>query len=255
VAVIDSRERFGSRVADYVRYRPGYPAELVSALFDDGVDPAALRAADIGSGTGIFTRLLLERGVAVTGVEPNANMRTAAESWLRSFEKFTSLEGSAEETGLEDAGFDLVTAAQAFHWFHNPRTRAEFARILKPEGRLALVWNRRRLDDPLQQSYDALLRELAPEYDKVNHLTLDDDEIGLFFETGKMTVSAFDNHQQLDFEGLSGRLRSASYCPAEDSSEYRRLVAKLEQLFARHAVGGVVRFTYDSHLYLGPVAR
>lgn len=255
MSVIDSRERFSDRVADYVRFRPGYPPGLVTTLLEGGVDPASLRAADIGSGTGIFTRLLLERGVTVTGVEPNANMRAAAESWLQPFEKFTSLGGTAENTGLEKAGFDLVTAAQAFHWFHNMRTRAEFARILKPEGRLALIWNRRRLSDPLQRSYDALLRELAPEYGKVNHLTLDDDEIGQFFATGKMSLSCFDNRQQLDFEGLLGRLRSASYCPPEDSSEYLALVAKLEQLFTRHAIDGVVRFAYDSHLYIGPVAR
>lgn len=253
--MIDSRERFSDRVDDYVRFRPSYPPELVSALFEDGVDTASLRAADIGSGTGIFTRLLLDRGVTVAGVEPNANMRRAAETWLQAFEKFTSVEGMAEDTGLDDAGFDLVTAAQAFHWFNNSRARGEFARILKPRGRLALVWNRRRLDDPFQRSYDALLREFAPEYDKVNHLALGDDEIGEYFATGKMTLSSFDNRQQLDFDGLLGRLRSSSYCPGADSSEYRMLEAELERLFARHASDGVIHFAYDSHLYLGPVAR
>lgn len=253
--MIDSRERFSDRVEDYVRCRPSYPPELITALLEDSIDSAVLRAADIGSGTGIFTRLLLERGLTVSGVEPNTNMRRAAENDLQSFEKFTSVEGSAEDTGLADASLDLVTAAQAFHWFHNSRARMEFARILKPQGRLALVWNRRRLSDPFQKSYDALLREFAPEYDKVNHLTLGDDEIGEFFEAGRMTLSCFDNRQRLEFEGLLGRLRSSSYCPATDSSEYAALVAELERLFADHATGGVIRFAYDSHLYLGPIAR
>jgi SAM-dependent methyltransferase len=253
--VIDSRERFSERVADYVRYRPGYPAALISALIEGLGDPRKLRAADIGSGTGIFTRLLLERGLAVAGVEPNADMRLAAEAALQSCERFTSVAGAAEDSGLADASLDLVTAAQAFHWFRSERTRAEFARILKPGGRLALVWNRRRVSEPFQHAYDALLREFAPEYGKVNHLALTDEEIGAFFEAGKMTLSSFDNRQQLDFESLLGRLRSSSYCPGEDSNRYRDLKAELERLFARHAVDGAVRIVYDSHLYRGPVAR
>jgi ubiquinone/menaquinone biosynthesis C-methylase UbiE len=253
--MIDSRERFSERVEDYVRFRPGYPPELITALLEGLGDPRSLNAADIGSGTGIFTRLLLERGVAVSGVEPNAGMRRAAEGALHSSENFTSVAGSAEDSGLADASIDLLTAAQAFHWFPNARTRTEFARILKPGGRLALIWNRRRVREPFQRAYEALLREFAPEYGKVNHLALTDDEIAAFFEPGKMALSTFDNRQQLDFESLLGRLRSSSYCPAPDSSGYRELKSALEELFARHAIDGTVRFVYDSHLYRGPVAR
>lgn len=253
--MIDSRERFSERVEDYVRFRPGYPPGLVTALLEELGDPGTLSAADVGSGTGIFTHLLLERGIAVTGVEPNVNMRRAAETALQSFENFTSLEGTAESTGIADASMDLVTAAQAFHWFRSARTRAEFARILKPNGRLALVWNRRRLAEPFQQAYDALLRAAAPEYLEISHLTLTDEEIGAFFEAGRMQLRNFDNRQRLDFDGLLGRLRSASYCPAEDTSDYRELKSGLERLFARHAVGDQIHFFYDSHLYLGPVAR
>jgi SAM-dependent methyltransferase len=253
--MLDSRERFSERVEDYVRFRPGYPPELVSALLQDLGDPWSLHAADIGSGTGIFTRLLLERGVAVIAVEPNAGMRRAAEDALQSCEKFTSIAGSAEDSGLADASLDLLTAAQAFHWFRNSRAHAEFARILRPGGRLALIWNRRRVAEPFQRAYEALLREFAPEYTEVNHLALGDDEIGAFFEPGKMTLSTFDNRQQLDFQSLLGRLRSSSYCPAEKSGAYRELKSALEKLFARHAVDGRVRFVYDSHLYRGPVAR
>ena len=253
--MLDSRERFSERVEDYIRYRPGYPFELVTALLEGLGDPRTLDAADIGSGTGIFTRLLLERGVSVSGVEPNAGMRRAAEEALQSFTGYTSIAGSAENSGLADASLDLLTAAQAFHWFRNARTRVEFARILKPDGRLALIWNRRRIAEPFQRDYEALLREFAPEYDKVNHLALGDEEIGAFFEPGKMSLSVFDNRQQLDFESLLGRLRSSSYCPAEGSSDFHELKSALEKLFARRATGGLLHFVYDSHLYRGPVAR
>ncbi len=248
----DSTERFSDRVDDYVRYRPGYPAELIDALLAAAGESSHPKIADIGSGTGIFTHLLLERGARVSGVEPNAEMRRAAETTLRSFPGFNSIDGSAEETGLAARTVDLVTAAQAFHWFNNSGARREFVRILKPGGMLALVWNRRRLEEPFQQAYDSLLRAHSADYEKVNHLSLTDASIGAFFAPAKVTAANFDNPQILDFDGLLGRLRSASYCPPTGTPTYRALVADLEQLFADHAVHGKIRFVYDSRLYLGP---
>ena len=249
----DSRQRFSDRVDDYLRYRPGYPAALVDAVLAAAGDSTPPVVADIGSGTGIFTRLLLERGARVFGVEPNANMRGAAETLLQSMPEYTAIDGSAENSGLADSSVDLVTAAQAFHWFNNTEARREFARILKPGARLALIWNRRRLDEPFQQAYDLLLRKYSAEYEQVNHLSLTDAEIGAFFAPGTMTIENFDNRQTLDFDALLGRLRSASYCPAENSPAYRSLVDDLEGLFLRHADAGKLAFVYDSRLYLGPL--
>ena len=251
----DPRARFSRRVDDYSRFRPGYPAALINALLDGIDEPAALTVADIGAGTGIFTRLLLERGLGVYAVEPNAAMRAAAETSLASYAGFTSIDGAAEATGLAAASIDLVTAAQAFHWFNNAQALAEFSRILKPGGRLALIWNRRRLQDPLQRDYEAVLREFAPQYGRVNHLSLADEELGRCFAAGRMQQAVFDNHQQLDFDALLGRLRSASYCPDEDTPEYAALTAALQQLFAAHATAGRLRYNYDTHLYLGLPAR
>lgn len=252
---LDSRRRFTERVRDYVRFRPSYPETLVDALFDAAGEPRDLEIADIGSGSGIFTRLLLERGAAVFGVEPNTAMRAAAESNLGAESRFTSIDGEAGETGLADRSVDLVTAAQAFHWFHNARTLAEFARILRPGGQLALIWNRRRLEEPFQHAYDALLREFCTDYERVNHQRLDDHDLDDCFETGRMAVSNFDNHQLLDFDSLLGRLKSASYCPPEDSPTWAALRAELEHLFAQHAKAGVLEFAYESRLYQGPIAR
>ncbi len=253
--MIDPRHRFSSRVGNYVKFRPGYPAALVSALLAR-INPAnKLVAADIGSGTGLFTRLLLAQGVKVYGVEPNANMRDAAETDLASYGNFVSVDGSAEHTGLDDGIVDLVTAAQSFHWFNNDRSREEFGRILKKGGNLALIWNRRKLSQPFQQGYDALLREFAPGYENVNHMNLSEDEIAGFFSDGRMEVSCFDNSQQLDFNALIGRLGSSSYCPDEDSDEYETLISELRLLHEKYATGGIVKFEYDTRLYLGPIAR
>lgn len=249
----DSTRRFTDRVEAYQKYRPGYPPALLSTLLDKaGLDTNTV-VADIGSGTGIFTRLLLDHGLQVAAVEPNTNMRLAAETALSEYQQFTSVDGSAEQTGLEDDSIDLVTAAQALHWFNNTATRAEFQRILKPDGKLALIWNKRAVSEPFQQAYDAILREYAPEYDKVNHMNLDAGDIAGFFRAGSMELLHFDNSQSLDFPGLIGRLKSSSYCPAEDSAQYIPLVTELVNLFDQCAVNGKVNFEYDTQLYFGAV--
>jgi ubiquinone/menaquinone biosynthesis C-methylase UbiE len=249
----DSTRRFSDRVEAYQKYRPGYPSALVSTLLEKaGLDAGAV-VADIGSGTGIFTRLLLDHGLRVSAVEPNTNMRLAAETALSDFQQFTSIDGSAEQTGFSGGSIDLVTAAQAFHWFNNAATKTELQRILKPDGKLALVWNKRTVSEPFQQAYDAILREYAPEYDKVNHMNLDTDDIAVFFAAGSMELLHFDNSQSLDFSALIGRLQSSSYCPAEDSAQYIPLVTELLGLFDQFALNGRIDFAYDTQLYLGTI--
>jgi len=253
--MIDARTRFSDRVANYIRYRPSYPPELVTTILDELDNRGKPLVADLGSGTGIFTQLLLERGLKVYAIEPNTNMRLAAEEALADYGKLVSLAGDAENTGLDYASVDLITAAQAFHWFNNEPTRAEFARILKADGRLALVWNQRRLSQPFQQAYDALLRELAPDYGKVNHMNLSTDDIAGFFAAGTMQQRCFDNRQQLDFDSLRGRLESSSYCPEAGSKPYHRLLEALRRLFDEHAEDGLLAFDYDTQLYHGSIAR
>ncbi len=251
----DSTQRFSKRVDAYVRYRPGYPAELVPRMLEESGLGAGAVIADVGSGSGIFTRLLLQQDLKVYAIEPNAPMRAAAEASLGGNRQFVSIAAPAEDTGLDSDSVDLVTAAQAFHWFTNDTAKAEFRRILKAAGRLALVWNRRKLSQPFQQAYDAVLREFSPEYGKVNHMNLGESEIADYFAPAEMQVLHFDNSQQLDFSGLLGRLKSSSYCPAEDSAHYIPLVTELLALFDQHAVAGMIEFEYDTQLYLGPMSQ
>ena len=251
----DSTRRFSGRVDDYVRYRPGYPDELIEALMERcGLGPGAT-VADIGSGTGIFSAKLLDAGLRVYAVEPNDAMRAAAERQLAARNGFTSVAAAAESTALDTDSLDLITAAQAFHWFNNEPARNEFRRVLKPGGYLALIWNRRRTGRAFQDEYDALLRRRAPDYGKVNHMNLDDREIADFYAPETMRKLRFDYRQRLDFDSLLGRLRSSSYCPAEDSDAFRLLRDELAVLFDRHAVDGRIDFEYDTHLYLGRMPR
>ena len=249
-----SSERFSSRVDDYQKYRPDYPQSLVTEIAkQSGLDDSAV-IADFGSGTGIFTRRLLQAGFEVYAVEPNREMRVAAESTLAAEPGFTSIDGSAEDSRLESASIDLITAAQAFHWFNTETAKQEFRRVLKADGQLALIWNKRKLSQPFQQAYDAILREFAAEYGKVNHMNLGETDIQSFFATGAMRRIVIDNSQQLDFAGLLGRLKSSSYCPEESSPQYIPLATELLSLFDQYAIDGRVAFEYDSELYLGPIS-
>ena len=254
-AITNPTQRFSTRVDAYVRYRPGYPSKLAPRLLAaSGLDSGAA-IADIGSGTGIFSQRLLEQDCRVYAVEPNGPMREAAQAQLGDNPLFISVDATAERTRLDSGSIDLVTAAQAFHWFNNEPTREEFRRILKADGQVALIWNRRDTRQPLQQAYDGILREFAPEYGKVNHMNLGLEEIATFLDPDKIEEMHFDNNQRLDFVSLLGRLKSSSYCPTEDSAQYIPLVTELLALFDHFAIDGHIDFDYDTQVFLGPPGR
>ena len=146
MATTDSTTRFSDRVADYVRYVPGYPDALVQTLVDEAGLASCSVVADIGSGTGISAELFLHQGCRVFGVEPNREMRAVAEDRYRSEPRFHSIDAKAEATSLGSGSINLIVAGQAFHWFDPMPTRIEWARILKPNGLIALFWNNRRTD-------------------------------------------------------------------------------------------------------------
>jgi SAM-dependent methyltransferase len=253
----DPTRRFSDRVADYVRYRPGYPEALLRALMDEaGLGPGS-RAADVGSGTGISTELLLASGAEVWAVEPNAEMRAAAEERLGGEPRFHSVAGTAEATTLPDASADLVAAGQAFHWFDRERFRAECVRILRdapPPGRVALFWNSRRTEaTPFLRDYEALLRRLGTDYERIDHKQLGPEGFEAFFG-GPYESRRFDNHQVFDFEGLRGRLLSSSYTPPPGHPGHQPMLAELRRIFDRHQEEGRVRFEYDTELHLGRLA-
>lgn len=252
-----STERFSDRVADYVRYRPGYPPETLDLLRDAVGLTSGSVAADIGSGTGISTELLLRSGAELYGVEPNDPMRAAAEAQLSANPRFHSVRGTAEATTLADRSVDVVAAAQAFHWFDRDRTRAEFRRILRPGGYVVLLWNSRHIDTtPLLRGYEALLRQYATDYDAVNHQNIDAAAVARFYAPGTCTRVVLPNSQSFDFAGLRGRLLSSSYAPAAGDPRHEPMLAALKQLFDEHATVDssaqkVARFDYDTEIYYG----
>jgi SAM-dependent methyltransferase len=252
---LKTASRFDDRVENYVAYRPKYPAGVIEFLRGElGLTPDAM-VADVGSGTGILSELLLGAGCQVVGVEPNDAMRAAAESRLKSCAEFRSVKGTAEATTLEDASADFITAAQAFHWFDAERARAEFRRILKPGGRVVLVWNMRRTDaTPFLRDYENLLREFGTDYAQVNCEQISEGRIAEFF-AGEFRSKAFDNFQSFDFAGLRGRLLSSSYVPLEGHAKFEPMLEALRRLFDTHQRDGRVRVEYDTKVYYGKLSR
>jgi SAM-dependent methyltransferase len=248
----DPTHRFSDRVADYVRFRPSYPAGVIDTLRSAGLLGSDKIVADLGAGTGIFTTLLLPHAARVFAVEPNAPMRAAAEATLGGDPRFVSVAGTAEATTLPDRSVDLVTAAQAFHWFDVPRARVELRRILRPGGAVALVWNERLTDTtPFLADYEALLRRRATDYATVNHANLRAQDLAPFFGPGGHVLERFDYRQDFDLAGLTGRLLSSSYAPATGQPGHEAMRRELGEIFARHQQDGRVAFVYQTKLYWG----
>ena len=254
--MINPTLRFSNRVENYVKYRPGYPTGIVDTLTKEcGLNPNSV-VADIGSGTGILSELFLKNGNRVFGIEPNRAMREAGEQLLGKNHAFTSVNGTAEATGLADCSVDFVTAGQAFHWFDRERARKEFARILKPSSWVALIWNERLTDtSPFLRAYEDLLQRHGTDYAAVDHRNVDTDAITAFFAPQPFTLRKFENRQVFDYDGLKGRLLSSSYTPEPGHPNHPPMLDALRALFDKHQINGKVSFDYVTLLYFGRLFR
>lgn len=247
----DNTQRFSDRVANYVQYRPGYPAELLDFFGDTLCIQPNAQIADIGSGTGKLTELFLEAGYVVAGVEPNDDMRLAGEALLAPYPTFVSVSGTAENTTLPDQSADVILAGQAFHWFDRARAGAEFRRVLKPGGWVALIWNERSEASPFLRDYDRFLHEFSTDYAEVYHRHIDQTVFDEFFGAGRYQTATFVNYQDFDFDGLTGRYLSSSYSYAQTHPKHPAAVGELRRLFELRQQNGIVRFAYETRVYAG----
>lgn len=242
-------ERFSARVQNYARYRPSYPKEILDVLKRECDLSPDSPIADVASGTGIFTRLLLENGNPVFGIEPNPDMRLAGEKHLADFPKFVSVEGTAEATTLPSHCVQFVTAAQAAHWFDRELAVREFRRILRPHGYLVLIWNDRRIEaTAFSRDYEQLLVKYGTDYLEVQRRG---KATGgeKFFELRSCQYRVLNTRQEFDYAGLEGRLLSSSYTPQPGDSGHIPMLNELKKIFEAHQAGDVVCMEYDTRLY------
>lgn len=204
---------------------------------------------DIGSGTGISSEIFLKENYQVIGVEPNKEMREAAERLLAGYKDFISVDGTAEQTGLPDDSIDLIICAQAFHWFDAEKSREEFKRILKPGKYTSLIWNSRRFDTPFLKDYEELLQQFGTDYNEIKHNNITDDMIKNFFQNNEVKFAEFDYVQKFDFSGLKGRLLSSSYVPDEKDPRTISMLSDLQEVFNKHQVNDKINFAYKTKVY------
>lgn len=249
----DPKKRFSTRVENYIKYRPSYPQEIISFLKEKQILSSDSVIADIGSGTGILSELFLKEGNHVYGIEPNIDMRNAGETQLSKYSNFVSLEGSAENSLINSSSVDIITAGQAFHWFDLEKTRIEFLRILKPEGWVLLIWNRReKVNNEFLKEYEKFLLKYGTDYKAIEKIKLDFDKFFGESETDrKYKYKKFDNYQIFDYDGLKGRLFSTSYIPLEGHPTFNGMMIDLKKLYEKHQQNGLIKFEYKTEVIYG----
>jgi len=266
------------RVEHYLQSRPHYPQAILEVLKRECHLTQQALIADIGSGTGMLTAVFLSNGNRVFGIEPDPEMRAAAEYVLGKYPTFTSIAAGAEATGLPDRSVDMVTAGQAFHWFDRERARKEFARILVPRGWVVLVWNRQRTAgtpflvalEQFWQTYltreglqavaagrdlTLLLQATNPVYQwRLEPGRVSQELIAPFFGSDSFAMQAFENPQVYDSEGLKGRVLSAGSAPQADHPRYAEMLEALEAIFRMHQVNGRVTIDYETQVWYGQLS-
>lgn len=243
-------KRFSSRVDDYVKYRPTYPTAVLDCLKEEcGLTDTAV-IADIGSGTGLLSKLFLDNGNTVYGVEPNEAMRLAGETYLADYGNFTSMAATAEATTLAADSVDFVVAGQAAHWFEAKPARAEFLRILKAGGTIALVWNTRDVTgSDFMQAYEHILVDFA-RTDTLRPARTGGHERDPDYILGEAVKRrTFSNQKLCDYEALQGLTLSSSMSPLVGDPKHEPMLAALRQLFNDFQVDGRVYVLYLTELY------
>lgn len=246
-------QRFSNRVAEYVRYRPGYPTALIPVLEETGVLRKDSKIADIGSGTGLSSRPFLEAGYTVYGIEPNAAMRQAAEEGLSDFSTFISMDADAYHTILEKNLIDAIVCAQSFHWLDSAKALAEFQRILKAYGHVVLIWNDRKADDPFMQAYQNIIDTFSIDYKEINHLHITDEMLQKWYQPETMQKITLSYEQKFDLQGLIGRTLSCSYMPDRMHPRFPEMEEQLTMLFNQFQQNGIVIFAYTTRVYIGKI--
>jgi ubiquinone/menaquinone biosynthesis C-methylase UbiE len=250
---MNTKDKFSTKVNNYSKYRPSYPDKFIEYLIQEvGLNKDSI-VADIGAGTGRLTRLLAEKVKTVLAIEPNLNMRQACLEYCRQSTNVIPVDGSAESTTLADSSVDFITVAQAFHWFDKEKSKSEFGRILKPGGKVTLVWNKPP-ETQFGKDIDALYHLLCPDYKgRAGGSELTSDAYQDFFKKRCCDYRVFDNSSESSLANYLGGSLSASYAPSESDANYAKFVAGVTRLFQKYQTNGKLLVNNQTHSYTGLV--
>jgi SAM-dependent methyltransferase len=198
---MENKERFTNRVAAYITSRPGYPDSGIDWIIEQSHISTNSIIADIGAGTGISSKYFTEKGYKVFGIEPNEAMRQASITYVN-HPRYEAIAGDDTNTGLAENSVDLIISAQAFHWFDSQKFKKECARILKPLGHVAILWNDRTEDDHLQKAYTKLIDDFNIDYYKVSQLNFEDQHLKEFYFPEKMTKKNVFERPKIKLRGV-----------------------------------------------------
>lgn len=247
---MDNLNLFSDKADNYVKARPSYAPALLDKLEEYGLKKGNA-VADIGSGTGIFTRQLLDKGAKVFAVELNDKMRQKAETSLEKFKNFISVNASAEATSLADNSVNFVTCAQSFHWFDKEKFKIECNRILKQDGYVALIWNTRDMSSESVKELSNITSKNCPKFVGFNGGTRVNEEMISEFFDGKYGYFEFDNPLEYDEKKFIERCLSSSYSPKEGDENYSPYVANCKEFFEKFQKDGIYKMPNVSVLYIG----
>ena len=253
ISAMKNTERFSSRVDNYVKYRPHYPAAVIPYLAAEAGLTRHAIVADIGAGTGISAQPFLDNGNKVFAVEPNKEMREMSEKLLQRYPGFTAVAGTAEHTTLPGASVDLVVAGTAFHWFDKKAAAVEFRRIARKNAHLVLMWNVRQAELPFEKGYEKLLHQFGNDYKDMEHRNVGTSQLLDLFQPDTFKEKSFQNAQIFDFPALKGRLLSSSYIPEKGEPSHEPMMKALEELFGKYQEQGMVKFHYETMVYSGRI--
>ena len=248
---MDNTNKFTGKATVYSNARPGYAPAFTSYLSDIGIVKNSC-VADIGSGTGIFSKVLLEMGCRVYGVEPNDDMRRESKESLAQFETFYPVDASEENTTLDENSIDFITVAQAFHWFDVAKFKLECNRILKNSGKVILIWNSRVMDSPLVIENEQIFKRFCKDFKGFSGgIGYMDESIKTFF--GNFEVHRFQNDLYFDKSKFIGRNLSASYSLKETHLEYNSYIMHLNNLFDKYATDEKLIVPNETIAYIGQI--
>ena len=250
-----NEDKFIGKADTYAKYRPSYPSEFINYLYSKVHFNENSVIADVGSGTGKFTELLLKKGSLVYGIEPNVDMRSVAEKALSCYGNFRSVKSSAESVAVPDKTFDFITVAQAFHWFDREKFKSECHRLLKDRGKVVLVWNTRDNNDELVKANYMVNQKFCPGFKGFSHGMTEDKpgDYGDFFKNGMCEHEVFRNELKFDENSFIGRNLSSSYAPKENDTNYLLYIDALKELFRKYSKAGFLTMANITKSYVGEV--